>query len=1192
MSSLCCSSKFLGHVWQPTGYYRVVDQLGTRLEYTPEKEYAHNNAYLTLERIYCNMRQLRSSDAWRVDCRTIACVQDIFQRYMQSKAHKQGFSLSKITDKILNLVGIDHWLGLVSSVPVEPRKVHEVFLKIVGGYFSDLVILFPKKDHDQVIQQILSFIKLTRVPSGFPYVNPRESTVLLNISNVLTLVPPSFRMIVLVKFLQESIKIEIDPLDLPLKFFTSLFDHDADMGAQVKIYWEQQVDEFLSEEAIGNQSGNSQFNALNLEKVIRCTVKDLDADFEVKLKQLQALYQLNFMKEIYPYLKEAVELFPQEKRAKISKNIDLLVGLKLFPAITLILFKLIPRESRSANLFLLREALKSDLGMGKYLHPWQNLVERLSLLPEEFRCDVFIQMMNDSNDAHKRVEFQTSILLKGSVIYERFDPATRMLRDLVKIHPIVHNKTMQSIESELAKYLALENPEEMSKEERDHLILWGRNLLESREVLKLKSRIVDQVWNLMHFFQLYFELVPLFPLEHRKVLRNELMASNSQKNVSQEQVEKTIIWLKSDLSLYISDQYQLMVLILEDQRMANLIKVDRIVVERFKEYPRVARMRIFRELSLFPESMIPEIIDELLLNKFHVNWIGCIFAYFLERNPNLLPKIHEHIDNKLERYLQGDPNGEMTSRQRSEAYEFSKVLCVFERMNFGNNQFHVSPYQSWLRLEIDHPILIRAGAVMFKFDLTSAKIFTNPYYLSTKLQEIAAAEERIKTGPQSQIVLSIVIDEHTYSTVRVNVALNFEELQKRAKNNAYTVDMLPKLPDGFALTFFDQLFDELTWRLPTLALEKRDAFINHMRLLLGLSEDKILEGLPLEADPGIFVLINKIKEHSLGQSARLPRLLKVKDDTKAPISNYTFYLYSILKSFVDESAVVEEGGILSAREERALVFLTRVRECATGQEEGIAEYYNGLESKYKQGNALLGPIERVNKRVETVVDDFLNACISKQLTLDNLTDMPVGQHVTQQVHQIRYINNRYGHQLGLVYRHVFEQHPAAVSKSLLACTVHMDDPDNGPIAKEMLNRLVGFLSPSHLINQLKESFILAANKSRDVILQQDRVLESKKKNLDEEVRLGIKTSEERYRVYQEARQASKEQKEMIFRQERLVTEQDLTQYLDDVVTFNAKGDKEWEKYLIYNEESEFGGVSDIGIYQICKKMNLLIGENL
>lgn len=1002
-----------------------------------------------------------------------------------------------------------------------------------------------------------------------------------------------------------------------------LFELDPKFRVQVLTYIEEQMDRSLKDDAVITTF--AQHEVFSLYQDITASFESLEkpVGYKWKIKAVGVLYAPNLQVKINRDFNEARELFPEGERNGLCQNKRLLFGLSQFPKMTLQLIKLIPKELRTFDHPLLTKCFTQFIERDDA--NWEAVFSCLSILPEEFHHAVF------------DLAIDNKFVLEGKTS----EVTNKILKTIFRLNAIAFTKTRKFVQEKFDRYLDLEHREDLPKKERDQLVLLADAVLICREAFQLKPKSILRAMLISRplsktrqFFENKFDCY--LALEHREdhpkkkldqlvLLSDAVLIYREALQLKPKSILKAMLIgypqlaalfsleqiSNSSLSALIGNKiiaeaiqaigkrystvgsriYPFLAMFPESGRLANLEVALSFSQKIGKSQALAGGMNnidiIARDLRMLPEEVRLQFMNNVISDKVRLTSNGCvasehiaigILGYLMKMDPNLLPKIHETIDNTLDQYLDGDVHGGMTALQRTEAYNFAKSLCYDDTSNFQNNRYVLSHYQPLLRLDpdIDHPILRKAAEVMLKFDPAAENNPKNPYYLLTKLKNIAKIEKRIKIGPTGSVALITVIDEQSNSTIIVNPAINFEELQERSKKNAYTVGMLPKLPEGFSLKFFEDIFNGLSQRLPIVLQDKpeeKKEFVNHLTLLMGVETEagltEFLKNKPPNQNDIIF-LLNKMQQSSLVAGMQIPILFIVQGGAGDPISNYTFYLYAILKSIIDVSPDLKQGALLSQRETQVLNFLSSVQECSTGQQEGIAQYYNGLDDRYKQGNALLKDEERVEKLVEAVVERLIDELIVHPSTLGNLADIPAGQEVKQQVHQIRYIKNRFSHQLGLIYRYVFEQHPGVVANSLLACSESMDDPEKGQAAKEMLNRIIGLIPPQLLIDRLKNKFVWAANRAREITDKLDEDREEGKIN----------------------REKHKQEKEGLLKKENLVTEQDIATFIRTLGKVLKKGeDVDWEKYFVYDKEWNFRGVSDTAAYQIYKKMKILLSDD-
>jgi len=123
-----------------------------------------------------------------------------------------------------------------------------------------------------------------------------------------------------------------------------------------------------------------------------------------------------------------------------------------------------------------------------------------------------------------------------------------------------------------------------------------------------------------------------------------------------------------------------------------------------------------------------------------------------------------------------------------------------------------------------------------------------------------------------------------------------------------------------------------------------------------------------------FDSLAELEDQVLGFGKAIPTLLKVEGEAEQPISESTFYLYAILRYICDLRDDELRAGVpvntpLSPYENAFMDFCSKVWECNTGQDDGIADYYSSplLPPKYRHSAKVI-PESEIVKKVEKGIE--------------------------------------------------------------------------------------------------------------------------------------------------------------------------------------------------------------------------------
>jgi len=871
-------------------------------------------------------------------------------------------------------------------------------------------------------------------------------------------------------------------------------------------------------------------------------------------------------------IERCAELFPVEQRVGLRENPDFLVALKTSGTLTEQALRVFPIEERLAQLKQVREIVDySQMGGGggekERSDYWRSVLVDLRALPPEERLSAYQQL---TAVEEKFIHIQEILEEQGVDMndidgVEELNGADPTLPEEAKIQPG---------EEEIFRFLAAGVPSS------------GKTIaLLCKEGSALRAKTVAYLEKRLDVLLAHDAIID----RSTKAEAIALLKDFEDKKDALGIVEGSPLSIKMAVASALGEIHNLLKLIPEAERVNQLdfVKAFALQVNQSDQLKTA-----ITDLQLIPEEMrlatLQDLSDpEKRLNYLPNNRTDTILDYLLENDLTLLPEIHETIQKSCVNYLERDLRGEMSELERSEAHLFAhRVLYKLPE---------------WLLITRGTPLFDQVMEVYVLFYPDPSNKLDDADFLLQKLKILAKREVTLKEGPTGPVDLTLP----DKTTITLQAALNLGELQLRAKRSPYTVDQLPTFPEGFdPLTYLKNFTANLTKRIKEISPDEkvqkveRTKAANLISALFLKGEDLSLESILEEVDSTHNILLNN--------TAQIPIFLHVEGGPKDQIPNTTFYLYSVLRSIAGAETKVLPGQSFSEREEQTLKFLQSVRNCSTGQKEGIAQFYNYIDPKYRQGTALIGSIEKVNKSVEDAIQTLLRRTLENRKLTDELSGHGVDDYDDQQVHKARYLKNRFAHHLGLVYQPEFDEWPKCI-EGILSSTEDINDPIKGEQAKASLDRILKEIPPKLLVDVLKKSLADAAKKAKEIMEKLDEEYDTEKAKLDAAFK-AVKdnkegTEEERADAIKEAekvqaegmlklRDANKAKKETLLGEEHLVTGADITTYLDEtkIVMPNANGTKNWQSYMLYDDTlTEVEGISDIAAYEILKEMGLLIG---
>ncbi len=180
--------------------------------------------------------------------------------------------------------------------------------------------------------------------------------------------------------------------------------------------------------------------------------------------------------------------------------------------------------------------------------------------------------------------------------------------------------------------------------------------------------------------------------------------------------------------------------------------------------------------------------------------------------------------------------------------------------------------------------------------------------------------------------------------------------------------------------------------------------------------------------------ISDFKNNLLGWNSIIPHLLKIEGEPDEPIPQSLFRLYTVIAYLTSLSNEREEGQELSKQEHELLTFANYVVQCKTGQEDGLASYYNlvvkrGFSSRQQvAGEPSLAEVKRF---AESSIQTTLSEGFQNEDVLRNLIGLPSNVEVSQASHQTDYLKNKLFRLVGLQHTLTFDQGTGTLMDELI-----------------------------------------------------------------------------------------------------------------------------------------------------------------
>ncbi len=348
----------------------------------------------------------------------------------------------------------------------------------------------------------------------------------------------------------------------------------------------------------------------------------------------------------------------------------------------------------------------------------------------------------------------------------------------------------------------------------------------------------------------------------------------------------------------------------------------------------------------------------------------------------------------------------------------------------------VLEFTEMLYLHEEHPLY--QTAIEIRASTADPGDRKNPYTLQKYLQE-KMKEELSFTPPQ-------------FTVGEEKLSFDLTTFQKKVSLKTFSRENLPDVkPDAL-----EQLVSDLDEHLNRLKAEDKKKALDQIEQMTGVT----LEGL---------------KTGSL-ESNYLRALLS---STAGPIGLTAAQFFSIVKYIQSKSSEVEDGQLLSPREEALLKIAASITYCTTGKKEGIFNvYHTFLPDAYKLKMAM-PKTERESHESSRVTEFVFNNVVQKKLSqqfsgTNKLMQELVGKRVVRQAsHQALYLKNLIGHLVGLFHSLTFDRHGGIVYDSLL---------DKSPV--EILKIFYQHFTPQVVIAALQEE-VKRTLSSKDMSLFND-----------------------------------------------------------------------------------------------------------
>lgn len=289
----------------------------------------------------------------------------------------------------------------------------------------------------------------------------------------------------------------------------------------------------------------------------------------------------------------------------------------------------------------------------------------------------------------------------------------------------------------------------------------------------------------------------------------------------------------------------------------------------------------------------------------------------------------------------------------------------------------------------------------------------------------------------------------------IRVRLNQKVLEQRAKSEVKVT--FADLPENVNSETAINLFNKLKERVHLLGEEGKQQISGYVRGSIGAEISSLSANFT--ADPYLVSLLS-----ASGQST-----------DAAPKDVQRFY--SILNYIQSLSNSIDDGELLSPREDALVKISASIQGCSSGKSEGIALAYNLLPKEFKLGSVASAVDLRSREKTIAVLDSIIQAFLLPKLSEDNaLMKALVGsQNVNQISHQSQYIKNQIAQRLGLKHELAFDHYTGCVLDTLFNRSL-----------KELLDIAFQHIKPQQFVDQLLEQRKIKMRPRVLAVIQEER----------------------------------------------------------------------------------------------------------
>ncbi len=438
------------------------------------------------------------------------------------------------------------------------------------------------------------------------------------------------------------------------------------------------------------------------------------------------------------------------------------------------------------------------------------------------------------------------------------------------------------------------------------------------------------------------------------------------------------------------------------------------------QIPSHVKVSVVMMVAEIPPRLRQKMVDALCsANTPPFEKLACLAS--ISANLSLIPP--EYIEKHLERWIA--ENGSvapilrlLVEDEQSREALHSHLMQALEKAMISSPEsasklaHTILNHRKSLGFHDEHPLYQQAINVKILTDPESMKNPKNPYMIYNSL---------LKGEPLVDFpVPSVKIEESLFCSFDV------QGLQSARKK--LTFADLPNIDKQFLKKSFASLearmHEEVTLaEFAALATEMQE----EVTLAETEQDQKRIKEISEEIEAIEYVKANVL------DAVLIPSLLKIEGKPHEPVPQSLFQLYTVIAYLTTLSTERKEGEMLSEQEDELMLFAQCIVNCKTGQEDGLAEYYNGVLAKgFSNLQATEGSsLEAVKRFAEISVQALFGKALADENVLRKVMGFSRQQAIPQLVHQLGYWKNKTYELIGLQHTVTFDQNSGLIMNELI-----------------------------------------------------------------------------------------------------------------------------------------------------------------